>query len=408
MATAEASKPARAVFANPNFSRYQMARCSTVLATEMQFVAVGWQVYEITRQPLALGLVGLAQFLPSFLLFLVSGQVIDRYPRERILLCCYSGFALCSALLMTFTLLGIRSMLPIYAVLVLMGGVRSFHHATAQAFLPQTVSEEMFPTAVAWQSSFVQTANISGPALGGVIYAIWHGPATVYAVAIAASLFAIFNILRVRAVQRPVQREVSWRTLVAGLHYVRTHKIVLGAISLDMFAVLLGGAVALLPVFAREILYTGPWGLGLLRSGPAVGAALMGLVVAHRPLRRPGATMMWCVAGFGAATILFGLSRSLWLSLLALFLVGATDMVSIIVRVSLVQLETPDEMRGRVSAVNTLFIGASNELGQFESGITAQWFGAVPAVVLGGIGTLIVIGLWARLFPELRRARLRA
>lgn len=408
MATAEASKSARAVFANPNFTRYLMARCSTVLATEMQFVAVAWQVYEMTRQPLALGMVGLAQFLPAFFLFLVSGQVIDRFPREKVLLCCYAGFAFCSALLMGFTLVGIRSMLPIYSVLVLIGAVRSFHHAAASSFLPQTVSEDMFPTAVAWQSSFGQIANISGPALGGIMYAIFRGPTVVYGAAVLASLFAIFNILRVHAVRRSIKRDVNWQTLVAGLHYVWTHKIVLGSISLDMFAVLLGGAVALLPVYVREILHTGPWGLGLLRSAPAIGAALMGLVVAHRPLRNPGAKMMWCVAGFGVATIVFGVSRNLWLSLVALMLVGATDMVSIIVRVSLVQLETPDEMRGRVSAVNTLFIGASNELGQFESGLTAHWFGTVPAVVLGGIGTLVVIGLWARLFPELRRAQLKS
>jgi MFS family permease len=406
MATAETSRPARAVFAYPNFSRYQAARFSTVLATEMQAVAVGWQVYELTRRPLSLGLVGLAQFFPAFALFLVAGQVIDRFPRNRILLCCYSGFATCSALLMFLTYRGIHSMYPIYLVLVLSGAVRSFHHPTSQAFLPQIVDEDMFPTAVAWQSSFNQAANIGGPALGGVIYAVAHGPMAVYALALAASLSAIINMSRVHPINRRVaRRDVNWNSLLAGIKFVWNQKVVLGTISLDLFAVLLGGAVALLPIYAREILRTGPWGLGLLRSGPAMGAALMALLLAHRPLRRPGATMMWCVAGFGVATIVFGLSRNIALSLLALFFVGATDMVSIVVRNSLVQLSTPDEMRGRVSAVNSLFIGASNEFGQFESGVTAQWFGAVPAVVLGGVGTLVVIGIWARIFPELRRAK---
>jgi MFS family permease len=259
--------------------------------------------------------------------------------------------------------------------------------------------------AIAWNSSFWQGATILGPSLGGLIYAISKGPGAVYAMSLTAAVVAVAALLRIKLRVKARPREpVSLTTVLAGLRYVAEKKLILGSISLDLFAVLLGGAVALLPVFAREILMTGPWGLGLLRASPAIGAGCMALLLAHRPLRsRAGATMLWCVAGFGVFTILFGISRSLILSMVALALVGAMDMVSVVVRATLVQIATPDEMRGRVNAVDMIFIGASNEVGQFESGLTAQWFGAVPAVVLGGIGTLIVTGLWAWNFPELRR-----
>jgi MFS family permease len=246
---------------------------------------------------------------------------------------------------------------------------------------------------------------ILGPALGGVIYALFRSPLPVYVASLVAALVPTLAILQIKP-KREVRthQQVSLSTVLAGFRYVWEKKLILGSISLDLFAVLLGGAVALLPVYAREILKTGPWGLGLLRSAPGVGAAIMAIFLAHRPLRRrAGATMLWCVAGFGVFTITFGLSRNLVLSLLSLLLVGASDTVSVVIRLTLVQLATPDEMRGRVSAVNMLFIGASNELGQFESGLTAHWFGTVPAVVLGGIGTLVVIATWAWLFPELRR-----
>jgi MFS family permease len=251
-----------------------------------------------------------------------------------------------------------------------------------------------------------QAATILGPALGGLIYAFFRGPAAVYATAMLTAAGATVAVTRIHPKSTVRKREPATLTTVfAGFRYIWRQKLVLGTISLDLFAVLLGGAVALLPVYAREILNTGPWGLGILRSAPGVGAAIMAVVVAHWPLkRRAGATMLWCVAGFGVFTILFGISRSLALSLVALLLVGATDMVSVIIRGTLVQLATPDAMRGRVSAVNSLFIGASNEFGQFESGLTAHWFGTVPAVILGGVGTLVVIGIWAWLFPELRQA----
>jgi MFS family permease len=276
----------------------------------------------------------------------------------------------------------------------------------SRALLPQLVPEEHFPSAIAWASSVFQFATILGPSLGGVVYAAFRGPSAVYTLGLIAATSAVFATLQIKTQSKQRLREpVNLQTILVGFHYIWREKLILGSISLDLFAVLLGGSVALLPVYAREILQTGPWGLGLLRSAPGVGAAVMAILLAYKPLkRRAGVTMLWCVAGFGVATTLFAVSRSLIISLAALFLVGATDMVSVIVRQMLIQLGTPDEMRGRVNAVDMVFIGASNELGQFESGLTAQWFGTVPAVVLGGIGTLAVTGLWAWWFPELRRA----
>ncbi|MGD0906901.1 MAG: MFS transporter [Candidatus Acidiferrales bacterium] len=399
------ARAGRVAFTYPDFSLYQLARFIIVAGLEAQSVAVGWQIYEITKRPLDLGLVGLAQFAPGILLFLVSGHAADSFDRRKLLIVCYSGFGVCSALLLLTAWAGLHSVYPIYMVVVLLGVVRSLNNPVSRAMLAQLVPEEHLANAIAWNSSFWQGATILGPSLGGLIYAISKGPAAVYALSLIAAVVAVFALVRIklRVKARP-KEPVSMTTILAGLRYVVEKKLILGSISLDLFAVLLGGAVALLPVFAREILMTGPWGLGLLRASPAIGAGCMALLLAHRPLRsRAGATMLWCVAGFGVFTILFGISRSLILSMVALVLVGAMDMVSVVVRATLVQIATPDEMRGRVNAVDMIFIGASNEVGQFESGLTAQWFGAVPAVVLGGIGTLIVTGLWAWSFPELRR-----
>jgi MFS family permease len=410
MAAPENSRAAgRVAFTYPSLVFFQSARFFIILATEMQSVAVGWQVYEITKKPLALGLVGLAQFLPGVFLFLLSGHAADRYERRKLLFLCYCGFATCSGLLLFLALRGAHSVYPIYAVLILLGIVRSMSGPASRALLPQLVPEKDYMNAVAWASSIFQSAVVLGPSLGGIVYAAARGPAAVYALSCVTAATAAVSALRIKTQTAPRSREpVSWMTMLAGLHYIRREKLILGAISLDLFGVLLGGAVALLPVYAREILLTGPWGLGLLRSAPAVGAGVMAICVAHKPLgRRAGALMLWCVAGFGAATIIFGLSRSLVISLLALCMVGATDMVSVIVRQMIIQLGTPDEMRGRVNAVEMIFIGASNELGQFESGLTAQWFGAVTAVVLGGLGTLVVTAVWAWCFPELRRAEQR-
>jgi MFS family permease len=393
-------------FTFPDFSFYTLSRFCIVAGLEMQSVAVGWQIYEITKRPLDLGLAGLAQFLPGLLLFLVSGHAADRLDRRKLLIICYGGFAVCSGLLLATVLAGMRTIYPIYGVVVLLGIVRSFNAPVSRAILTQTVPEEHLANAIAWNSSVFQGATILGPSIGGLIYAITKGPAAVYLLSMLASTAAIFLTVQIKLrAAKPRPREpLSLKTVLAGLHYIRKKRIVLGSISLDLFAVMLGGAVALLPVYAREILRTGPWGLGLLRASPGIGAGTMALLLAHRPLRgRAGATMLWCVAGFGVFTILFGISRSLILSMVALLLVGAMDMVSVVIRATLVQIATPDEMRGRVNAVDMIFIGASNEVGQFESGLTAQWFGTVPAVVLGGIGALLVTALWAWSFPELRK-----
>jgi MFS family permease len=400
-----AGSGARIAFHYPDFVLFQLARFCIVVSTEMQAVAVGWQVYEITKRPLDLGLVGLAQFLPGILLFLVSGNLADRFERRKLIVLCYAGFAVCSGSLLYISLRGTQSVYPIYAISVLLGVVRSLNGPVSRALLPQLVPEEHFPNAIAWASSVFQFATILGPSLGGIVYASFRGPSAVYALSMTAATTAALATMRIKTQPKQRSREpINFNTILAGFHYILREKVILGSISLDLFAVLLGGSVALLPVYAREILRTGPWGLGLLRSAPGIGAAVMAILLAHKPLkRRAGIAMLWCVAGFGIATILFAVSRSLVISLAALFFVGATDMVSVIVRQMLIQLGTPDEMRGRVNAVDMVFIGASNELGQFESGLTAQWFGTVPAVILGGVGTLAVTALWAWAFPELRR-----
>ena len=337
---------------------------------------------------------------------------------------CYAGYALCSALLLLINWRAPQSVHRIYAVLVLVGVVRSFAFPVSRAILPHLVPAEHFSNAVAWNASTFQIATIAGPALGGLAYAFFRGPAAVYLGAVIVSIGSVIMTFRIHlldASAEPVEpesnearsneehsvakTEIRLRTVLAGFHFIWKKKLILGSISLDMFAVLLGGAVALLPVYARTILHTGPWGLGFLRSAPGVGAALMAIVIAHWPIRRhAGLTMLLCVGGFGVCTIVFGVSHSMILSMLSLLLLGASDMVSVIIRATLIQVATPDEMRGRVNAVDMLFIGVSNELGEFESGLTAQWFGTVPAVVLGGVGTLLVIAAWAFLFPELRQA----
>lgn len=382
-----------------------LARFLTTTSSEMQSVAVGWQVYDLVHRPLDLGLVGLAQFLPGILLFLIAGHTADRIARQRIVQTCYAGFSVCSLLLLAFTLRGADSVYPIYAALLLNGGVRAFNAPASQAFLPLLVPQQHFPSAVAWSASIFQTATIVGPMIGGLLYGLTGTPGPVYACAAIAYLGSLFFVSRIQteaAERRPIAASLA--TGLEGLKYIWRNKLIFSAISLDLFAVLLGGAVALLPVYAREILNVGATGLGILRSAPGIGAVIMALIVAHWPLqRRAGITMLGCVFAFGIFTIVFGLSRNLALSLSMLVLIGASDMVSVIIRHTMIQLGTPDEMRGRVSAVNMVFIGASNEVGQFESGVTAQWFGVVPAVALGGLGTVIIVIAWNWLFPEMRR-----
>ena len=381
-----------------------MARFLIAVSSEMQSVAIGWQVYNLTHRPRDLGLVGLSQFLPGILLFLLAGHTADRFPRQRILQACFVAFSAVSLLLLALTANGLHSVWPIYGVLLLNGTVRAFNMPTGQAFLPQLVKPADFPNAVAWSSSILQAALTVGPMAGGLLYSLAGTPLPVYGTAATAYLVALALIsrIRVQVPQRP-RGTASLGVILEGLRFIWREKMILGAISLDLFAVLLGGAVALLPIYAKDILRAGAIGLGILRAGPGCGAIAMAIFVANRPItRKTGRTMLTCVFGFGVFTIVFGLSRNLALSLAALTLLGACDMVSVIIRHTLVQLATPDAMRGRVSSVNMVFIGASNEVGQFESGITAEWFGTVPAVVLGGVGTLLVVLAWAWMFPALR------
>jgi MFS family permease len=397
--------PPGIAFRHPNFRYFLGARFLITVASEMQAVAVAWQVFGLTHRPLDLGLVGLAQFLPGILLFLPAGHTADHVSRKRILQCCYGAFAVCSLLLLSFTLQGLRHVWPIYLALIWNGIVRAFNGPASQSFLPLLVPQEHFQNAVAWGASVFQAATIIGPSIGGLVYGWTGSPVAVYASAMTGYLaaLALFSRLRVESAIRP-RTPVSLETVFEGMRFIWRNKNIFGAMSLDLFAVLLGGAVALLPVYAHEILHVGARGLGLLRAAPGAGAILMAVAAAHWPPRRhAGPAMLAGVVGFGLATVVFGLSRNFELSLAALAVCGACDMVSVVVRQTLVQLGTPDAMRGRVAAVNMVFIGASNEVGQFESGITAQWFGTVPAVVLGGVGTIAIVAAWTGIFPGLRK-----
>ncbi len=394
---------ARAAFQHRDFRLVMGAKLLSVTGGQMQSVAIGWHVYERTGRALDLGLVGLAQFTPAVLLSLIAGNVADRVDRKKILVAYHLGMVLCSLSLFAIAREGTPSVAPIYVIAVALGALRTFAGPANQSLLPLLVPEKDFPSAVAWSSSIWQIAAISGPALGGALFGVGSA-ALVYATAAVLSVgsLAAITTLRERGPRRT--GATGWSDVVAGIAYVFRNKIVLGSISLDLFAVLFRGAIALLPIYARDILHVGPGGLGALRSAPAVGAALVALTLAHRPIgRRLGRAMFVSVALFGVATIVFGLSRSWVVSLFALAAVGAADMVSVVIRQMLVQIATPPEMRGRVSAVNLVFVGASNELGEFESGATAAWFGVVPAVVIGGAGTLLVVALWSALFPTLRK-----
>jgi MFS family permease len=395
---------AHAALGHRDFRLYQAARILVTIATQMQSVAIAWQVYAITHRAIDLGYVGLAEFFPTFSLALFAGAVADRFDRRRIVLLTNLGIAACGAALLAMTWTGRGGVLGIYAVIIAFGFARAFSAPAGSALAPSLVPKEDFPNAVAWASSFWQVATIIGPAVGGLLYGA-GGAGAVYATTTVLCVIAAGLVAALRPRPGEVEKKAaSWETFVAGIRYVRNNRILLGSISLDLFAVLFGGASALLPVYASDVLHVGPRGLGILRSAPAIGAAVMAIVVAHHPLKRhAGTTMFWCVAIFGVATIVFGLSRSFLVSLVALVVTGASDMVSVVVRQTLVQLKTPNAMRGRVSAVNMMFVVSSNELGEFESGITAAWFGAVPAVVLGGVASVLVVVAYALGFPELRR-----
>ncbi|HTZ56601.1 MAG TPA: MFS transporter [Acidobacteriaceae bacterium] len=399
-----------AAFAYRDFRLYQLARVMVIMGAEAQAVAVAWQVYEITHRAIDLGYTGLVLFLPGLLFLLPAGHVADRYDRRQVILVCYTVQILCTLALLTFALQRLHRVGPIFAVLFLIGTGRAFSGPASSALLPHLVASEHFVNAITWGATVFQIANIAGPAMGGLLYTLpvkgrVYGASLVFLFTLVTgvSFVALIASLHVRP-GRMEHRAISVDVILAGFHYVWKARMLLGSISLDLFVVLLGGATALLPIFAHDLLRTGPQGLGVLRSAPALGALAVSVWLTFRPLlRRAGVIMFTAVAIYGLATIVFGLSRSLSLSLAALMVVGASDMISVVIRSSMLQLATPPSMRGRVSAVNSLFVGASNELGEFESGVTAQWWGAVRAVVAGGLGALAVTGLWSLLFPGLRQ-----
>ncbi|NDV87460.1 MFS transporter [Aurantimonas aggregata] len=394
-----------AAFRNPQFVRYWLARFFSTFAIQIVVVSVGWQIYDLTRNPLDLGLVGLCQFLPALLLVLVTGSVADRYSRRRIMGFSILVEAVGASALLLLTWHGLASPLPVFAVLVGFGIARAFFGPASQSLVVNLVTREELANAIAWNSSSWQIAAIVGPVAGGLLYGL--SPIAAYATGTVLFLAAAVLVMSISApAQRRSNEPASIETIVAGFRFIWSEKIVLGAISLDLFAVLLGGAVALMPVYARDVLDVGPWGLGLLRAAPGIGAVTMAVWLAAHPIKdHAGALMFGFVFLFGACTTVFGLATVPWLAVVALVLMGASDMISVYVRETLMQLWTPDEVRGRVNAVNMVFIGASNELGEFRAGVMAFWLGAVPAVVIGGAATMGVAGLWAWMFPGLRQAR---
>jgi len=392
-----------AVLRHGNLARFALSRFCVTIAWQMLGVAVGWQVYRLTGDPLALGLIGLWQFLPFVCLVMVGGHAADHLDRRHVLVAAFAVESLCVAALLWFTLGGLRAVWPVYLAVGTFGATRAFWAPAGQAILPSLVPRGQFADAVAINAILFQVAVIAGPALGGLLFLL--GAAVVYGVCLALFLLALVVMAGARTPPLVRGAEMALDAqFLEGVRFVLRERAVLGVISLDLFAVLFGGATALLPIFANDLLRVGPVGLGLLRTAPGAGAALTAALLALRPIRRQaGAWMFGGVAVFGLATIGFGLSRVFALSLLALFIAGAGDMLSVYIRGILVQLRTPDAIRGRVSAVNSMFIGASNELGEFESGVTARWFGAVPAVLVGGLCTLAVVATWLRRFPELRK-----
>jgi MFS family permease len=392
-----------AVLRNKNYTLYLAARILGTLAVQMQSVAVGWQVYQITGSLFDLGLIGLAQFAPFLVLILLAGHTADRYNRRNIIALCLATQLLCSLLLLAFTLSGSHVVWPVFATLVLFGSARAFMMPASQAVVRNMVPTESYSQAVALNASSSHVAIISGPVLGGLLYLA--GPATVYTTCGTLLAASVLLMTLTQAVPQAINKApATWHTVLEGLRFVWSRPIMLGAISLDLFAVLFGGATALLPAYARDVLHAGPTGLGLLRTAPGVGAAVCSITLALHPIRRHvGAWMFGGVGLFGLATLVLGSTASFAVALAALFLLGAGDMVSVYIRHLLVQFETPDEIRGRVSAVSSVFIGASNELGEFESGLTAGWFGLVRAILLGGAATLAVTAIWALKFPMLSR-----
>jgi MFS family permease len=392
------------VWRNPSFRRFASSRILSSAAFQATNVGIGWLIYDKTHNAFNLGLIGLCQFLPMVVLTFLVGHVADRFDRRRIGLACQILEAIDLLVIAIGVWMDWLTVGQIFAGVAFLGAAQAFERPTMAALLPSAVSTTVLPQAIAASASVGQTAMILGPSLGGLLY----GVAPIAPFLFAACCFAVasLNVVRIRIIEMPIKREpVSLKSVFSGVSFIWSRPIILGTISLDLFAVLLGGATALLPIYARDILHAGPWGLGVLRSAPAVGALLMSLVLARYPLnRRVGMKMFHAVAVFGLGTLVFALSTSIALSMIALFVIGAADNVSVVVRSSLVQLLTPDSMRGRVNAVNFLFIGTSNQFGEFESGMLAGFVGAVPAAVIGGAGTILVVLIWMGLFPALRKA----
>ena len=403
-----AAKPSASIYRHPGFLAFISARLMAVFATQIQAVVVAWQVYDLTRDPLALAYVGLAQFLPMLCLLLPAGDLIDRFNRKAILASSWAVGAVCSGALWWLSghsAAGVAGLTGVYAVLVLFGCSRAFSGPALQSLLPQVVPREQLAAAIAANSMLMRAASIGGPLLGGVLYALGGGRLT-YALCFVC--FALGTVLLSRVVTLQARNAAAatgtmWERFGAGIRFIRSRPIILGTISLDLFAVLLGGVVALLPIYASEVLHVGPAGLGALRSALAVGEVGAGVYLSMRPFnRKVGRTMFVAVAVFGLANLLFAVSTWFWLSFAALLVAGAADMVSVYIRGALVQFSTPDHMRGRVNAVNMLFIGSSNELGEFRAGTSAAWLGVVPAAVLGGLCTPGVVGGWTLGFKQLR------
>ncbi|MDL2399556.1 MFS transporter [Rhizobium mayense] len=392
-----------AAFRHIAYTYFFFARFLTAFATQVVSVSVGWQMYDHTGNPIYLGLIGLVQFLPSLLLILVTGTVADRYNRRMVAAVCILVGTICAAALLFLTVSGTFAPLPVFLILAVFGIERAFMTPATQSLAPNLIPPEDLANAVTWNSMSWDAAAILGPVAGGLLYGV--GPSVSYTVAV---LFFAAGSLLTFLIPKPQQRVAhearSLNEILAGFRFIWSEKVVLGAVSLDLFAVLLGGAVALMPIYARDILTLGPWGLGLLRAAPSFGAIAMGLLLATYPIRhRAGICMFIGVGMFGLGTLIFGISHTPWLSIAALAIMGASDLISVYVRETLITLWTPDHVRGRVNAVNMVFVGASNELGEFRAGTMAHYFGAVPAVVIGGIGTLAVAIIWASGFPQLRQ-----
>ncbi|MDP4128063.1 MAG: MFS transporter [Bacillota bacterium] len=394
------------LFKQPSFAKFWASRILSSTSFQMLSVAIGWQMYELMHDAFSLGLVGLAQFVPMVLLTFIVGQIADRFDRRRIVFFCLLVEGLTAGVLLTGSLGGWLGREQILLLAAILGACRAFEGPTSSALLPQLVKKKILSQAISISTTAGQTAQILGPTLGGLLYSF--GPATVYSTATVALLAAALVVFLIRLEGTTIQKKepVTLRSFFLGLEYVWRHTIILGTISLDLCAVLLGGATALLPIFAKDVLHTGPWGMGLMRTAPAVGALLVSMIIAYIPLKNAvGVKLFAALAVFGLATIMFAQSTNLILSLFSLLLIGGSDVISVVIRSSLVQLHTPDEMRGRVNAVNSLFIGTSNQLGEFESGMLAGFIGAVPAVFIGGLGTIAVAGIWMYLFPSIRRLK---